>query len=449
MMLERSTSATLEEVKWEDVKKKVHAVNPQLAEKINSLKLGNNFVLYKARYPFGCTILNRSTFYLPYNGKLVSLHDAVIPKKIKENLMYNNYILGSVPLGLCLENTAELYMQQEDRIIPFSFFTPGKIFGLWSSLNNTRTDPAPRVWYITAGARSIFLLPKITDTPSYKKLSKARGLKQPMPRDLLQHGYVLAEMTKHVEFSNPWYTEMLFFPNDWLEQHEGEAWARFHLYLYEIAWEKADYWRNKVVYDYIWDSFIRDFGRRNLKVSPYIVDIVEHIVMIGLGVLPGFRPAIDDNEGPITDFQNDFIKIYGLRYFAPTIMVPAHFDGKPGEYIYWSLHLASYFESFPKPRTPSSIISDLREIINLLQKFSDAVLEGKIPEVIGTPFYDFFKKIQFDFFHSDVEIGDAIRHSREMAKEDKRLITCSKAFGKREFSEISPFVRGCVRISAR
>lgn len=446
MILDRSTNATLEEVSWREVRDAVIKVNPAIAEKIDALKLGKDLTLYKARYPFGCMILNRSTFYIPHAGRLLSLHDSAIPQKLKEALTYGQEIAASMPLGLCLNNTAELYMQQEERVIPFSFFTPGKIFGLWSSLSKSVAYPAPRVWYITAGARSIFLLPKITDTPSYKKLSKARALKRPVPRSLTEHGYILADMTRHAEFPSPWYTEILFFPRKWLEKHNGEAWARFHLFIHEEAWEKAEYWRNKVVYDYMWDSFVRDFARKNLRISPYIVDIVEHLMAIGLGVLPGFCPATDDQAGPIAAFQQDFISQYGLRYFSPVIMVPTHFNPEKNEYVYWSMQLATYFESFPKPRTPNSIISDLREVINLLHQFQQAVLEGKIPEVIGTPFYEFLKKVRFDFFHSDIEADDNIRHSSEMPKEDKRLVECSKNFGKRSFSEVSPFVRGCVRI---
>lgn len=448
MGLESQKSPSLEEVEWSQVRSAVKKVNPEIAEKIDALGTGKDFTLYRARYPFGSTILNKSTLYVPHEGKLVSLQDDSIPEKLKEDLQYGTDIATNMPLGLCINNTAELYMEQEDRVIPFSFFTPGKIFGLWSSLDLSNSFVGPRVWSITAGARSIFLLPKITDTPSYKKLCKSRGLKKPVPRNLLDHGPILADMANHSEFSEPWHTEILFFPKKWLEKQTGEAWSEFYLHIHESAWKKSEYWRNKVVYDYMWDSFVRDFAKKNIKISPYIVDIVEHLMMVGLGVLPGFKPAVSNCEGPIESLQKDFIDEYRLRYFAPTIMVPAHLSEGSDDYIYWSMQIVNYFESFPKPRTPNSIISDLREVINLLDLFVEAVLNGKIPEVVGTPFHEFLSKINFDFFHSDViPDDDIIRHSKNMPKEDKRLIKCSRSFGKRTFSEVSPFVRGCVRIS--
>jgi hypothetical protein len=446
-MAEPKSQPVLETVKWQDVREVVQRVNSKLAQAIDAIKGNDKFELYKAIYPFGSVIIDGNRFYLPYNNSLVPLDDSRISTDLQVKLGYNSYNAGSVPLGITLSHSVELYMLQEDRIIPFSIMTQGKIFGLWGSLNRSISYAAPRVWHMTAGARCIFLLPKITDTPSYKKLAKARGIKHPMPRGLLDHGPILTQMAKHKDFATAWSTEMLFFPRDWLEKHGGEAWAKFHLFLYEEAWEGTEYWRNKVVYDYIWDTFVKDLARQNVKVMPYIVDIVEHLIMIGLGVLPGFTPAIDEQIGPIEAFKSDFVNIYGLKRFAPTIMIPKYISQIDGGFVYWSLQLPTYFESTPKPRKANSIASDLREIMMLLERFRKAVLEGKIAAVIGTPFYEFIKKVRFDFFHSDIEPEDGIRPSSEMPEEDKNLIKCSTKFGRRGFSDISPFARGCVRIS--
>lgn len=439
---------TLDAIKWKSIRDVVHKINPDFAKIIDNLDVSDDFILYKARYPFGSMIIDVNKFYLPYNDKLVPLDDPQIPEELKKLLGYNSYNTGSLPLGICLNRSVELYMQQSDhRLIPFSLMDKGKIFGLWGSLNRNISYIAPKVWHMTAGARCIFFLPKITDTPSYKKLCKARSIKLPMPTNLLEQGPLLAQLAKHKDCS-PWFTEMLYFPRNWLEKRDTEAWANFHLFLHEIAWEGTEHWRNKVVYDYIWDTFVKDLTRRNIKVLPYIVDIVEHLIMIGLGVLPGFAPAIDEEIAPIESFKIDFVDIYGLKHFAPTIMIPKHLSHLDDKCVYWSLQLPTYFESTPKPRKENSIISDLKEVKNLLERFINAVLDQKIEAVLGTPFYDFIKEIRFDFFHSDIyDLEDGIRPSSEMPIEDKNLIKCSTKFGRRGFSEISPFVRGCVRIS--
>lgn len=337
-------------------------------------------------------------------------------------------------------------MQQDERIIPFSVMSSGTIFGIWGALNRAHSA-SPRVWHITSGARSIFLLPNISDTPSYKKLAKARNLKIPVPKELIDQGPVLAEISKHSNFTDRWHSEILFFPHIWLEEHAGEAWARFQLYLYTSAWEKTEYWRNKVVRNYIWDSFVKEFSKKNVRVSHYIFDIVEHLIMVALGVLPGFVAATDNSSAPIEAFQKDFLNIYGLKYYVPAIIVPAYIQHTKSKAVYWSMQFATYFESLPRPKATNSIVSDLREIIYLIDEFQKAVLAGKITSIIGTPFFELMKKIKFEFFHSNVSDDENIYHCNEMPKRDATLLEALCACENTQFSEISPFARGCVRIS--
>ncbi len=128
-------------------------------------------------------------------------------------------------------------------------------------------------------------------------------------------------------------------------------------------------------------------------------------------------------------------------------MVPKHYSATDGRSVYWSLQFPSYFESTPKPKKGSRIVDDLKAVKILLERFREAVINGKILIISTAPFYEFIKKSQFDFFHSDSDGDEGIRRNSEMPKEDKTLILCEKKFGRRTFSEVSPFSRGCVRIT--
>lgn len=437
----------LEELSWEDIRDEVGKVNPQLKEIIDGIGPSGRDFFYRARYPFGSKILDKSKFHIPYNREILPIDDPRIPNKIKEQLGYSTYTSHSVPLALSLNNSVELHLQAEDRITPFSLYTTGKLFGLWSALPSMQSF-GPRVWNITAGARCIFLLPKIQDSPSYKKLCKARNIKLSMPRTLLDQGIMLAQIAKHEDFQKKekWTTNILFFTRNWIIKSKDEKWKNLLLHLYEQAWQGADFWRNKVVYDLIWDTFVKDLSTRQVKVNPYIINIVEHIIMVGLGVLPGFSSAINNQSGPIDSFKADFINIYGLKNFAPTIMIPKHLSGHDKAFVYVSLQLPTHMESIPKSKKSGSITDNLKEIKTLLENFRKAVLDGKIPSVIGTPFYIFFEKVEFAFFHSDPDSEREIRPSYEMPIEDEDLISCPAKYGKKNFSDISPFIRGCVRI---
>lgn len=446
VMVEKVDYPSLEVVRWSDVREAVHTVNPALAEIMDSIKHVDELKLYRAKYAFGTDILRDSKFYVPYNGTVSPIDHPRIPDSIKQDLDYSKYASHSIPLGIILDHSIELYMQSEERINPFSLYTKGQLFGLWGTLGPTIRFEA-KVWNIMAGARCVFLLPKIQDAPSYKRLCKQRNVKRTMPRTLLDQGPMLAQMAQHKHFTSPWMAELLFFSKDCLKKNDDMSVKDLRLFLYGIAWEGSDYWRNKIVYDVIWDSFVKDLTMRYIRIMPYIVDIVRHLIVIGLGITPGFSSAVDDEVGPIEGLKADFIDIYGLKHFAPTILVPKHLSATDGRPVYWSLQLPSYFESTPKPKKESSIVDDLKAVKSLLERFREAVLGGKIPIVVGTPFYDFIKKVQFDFFHSDSDVEEGIRPNRDMPKEDKTLIQCAKKLGRQGFSEISPFTRGCIKIT--
>lgn len=434
--------AVFEKITWKEVREAVWQVNPSFAQMVDAVTPEGELALYKARYPFGSRIVDGSQIYSPYkDGSLIALENDRA-EFLTDILGYNH---GNVPLGIVLDKSVELYIKSADHVIPFSFLRRGRIFGLWSSLNRRLSHVAPQVWHMTAGAYDFFALAKLTDLPSYRKLSKARGVEQPLPRSLLAQGRMLTQVAQHKDFGTEWYTEVLFFPKECLEKREG-LWANFHLFLYEEAWGETAYWYNKVIFDNIFDSFVKELAREDIRVTPQAVDIVEHLIRIGLGVLPGFGPALDDEAAPVADLQQDLVKLYGLKYFAPTIMIPRHISKDEKRYVYWSLQLPSHFESAPKAKTNTSTLSMLREVKYLLEQFCKAVLDNKIPAVVGTSFYDFIKTVRFDFFHSEPDLREGIRPSSVMPKEDKTLIECMRKFGKRGFSEVSPFVRGCIRI---
>ena len=439
----------LEEIAWENVREEVHKVNPFLTELIDEFCTHSQLPLYRGRYPFGATIVKDGIFYLPTSkGTVLPLNDDSIPQSMQENVGYNN----GIPLGIVLRNSAELFMCPKARTIPFSIMQPGKLFGLWRALSSSLSYLAPQVWHMVAGARNIFFLPRITDTPSYKKLARARGIKQPMPRNLLDQWPMLTQLASHPNFSHKWYTDMLFFPFSWLNIKDGARLNSlpFHHYLLQEAWKSAEHWRNKVIYDFIWDSFIKEIiNEHNIKASPHLIDIVKHLILVGLGALPGFSPALDNQSAPIDGFKEDLVSIYDLKKFAPTIMVPHHFSLEEDKPVYVSLQLPTYFESAPRPRTPNSVMEELREIRMLINAFHYAVTEGTLKTVVGQPISEFFSKVNYEFFHSEHDPDQTIKHSKLMVAEDESLIKCSLNYGQRTFSEISPFVRGCIRISLK
>ncbi len=439
--------ATARLVKWQEVKKKISKVNPAFGKVIDKMDLRGGLDLYLVRYPYGSAIIENGCFYFPLeNGALAPIDSPLIPEKTRKQLGYNS---GSIPLGIVLHNSTELFIPTEDRIIPFSTMAPGKIFALWSVLNRSKTFWAIKIWSMNAGARSIFLLPKFSDSIAYKKLARARNIKLPLPRKLFDHGPVMGAIAQHEAFADDWYVEMLFFSTEWMQKQDTETWKDFHRYLLQEGWDTTEYWRNKIVYDLVWDLFVKKLGRQGIKTNSRTIDIVKHLVAINAGALPGFSPAIDNEAAPIEALQNDLQEIYGFKDQFPTIMVPRYyspFDPRP---VYWSFQYPTYFESYPKRMTENSTLVDLREAHYLLDHFYNAILHRAINEMVNVPLYDLINQTEVAFFHNESDQEGIVRSSGEIPKEDASFMQSSSASGSRIFALHGPFVRGCVRLSVK
>ena len=239
--------------------------------------------------------------------------EAGVPLEVREQLGYHD---GHIPLGMVLNRSVELYMQTEDRVIPFNVIKAGRLVGLTFVLSPVHVWP--QAWHMTAGARSIFVLPKITDSISHRKLCRARGMKVPLARDLGTHWSLLTKMANDSGFSQPWCTEVLFFSKKWVDNSKDDDWLRFNYFLYQEGWAAIEYMLTKTVYDHVWDILIRELTKYDIKATPFIIDVTKYIIMVGLGAVPGFSPAINDDEAPIKGLQEDFINHYGLKNYAPT-----------------------------------------------------------------------------------------------------------------------------------
>lgn len=304
--MDRLNRSSFIETRWDEIRDSVSKVNPTFASVIDGLKTKNDYPLYKVYYPFGSLIIDNGRFRFPLkDGTLAPITSSYIPPHIREQLGYN---AGSIPLGIVLNHSVELFLQTEDRVIPYSLNHAGKLIGLWTALSSLHVWLD--AWQMTAGARSIFVLPKITDTVSHKKLCRARGIKMALPRNLGMHWSLLTKLAQHSNFKQPWFTEVLLFSKNWLNEQKNDSWVRFQHFLYQEAWTGTEYWRRKIVYDHIWDTIIRELTKNDIRATPFIIDIVKFIIMVGLGVVPGFCPAINDEEVPIEGLQEDFINLY-------------------------------------------------------------------------------------------------------------------------------------------
>lgn len=436
--MNEASKSKIEELTWKDVRVEVAKINSELAKIIDEIDPDREYTVFKASYPFGSAILKGGHFYLPnQSGDLVPLHSPEISASVQKKLGYN---LGTNPVSMILKNTAEIFMILDDYTIPlYGLISPGKVMSTWRVLNKNSEAPA-FLWDMTAGARSIFMLPKISETAGYNRIRKEFHLHMEKPKTYLNHWEIFRSISQDSKFGETWATEIIFFSEKWFTNLNDKKWKNFKLYLLERAWFGSEFFRNQFVWDLIF-SLIQK--QRNIKPSPYIVDTVKHLLAMGMGAFPGFVAAEDDSAGPIKRLQEIFTTIYRLNDYEPVVMHP-YFLFDNDRPIYYSLEYPTTIEFSPRSRESATKIHDLYDVQSLLSKCLMDV-RSKNLNLSGTSLYDLPKNVQYDFFHTEILNYSGIRLSSEIPLEDSTFMLRAKNASKK-FPAVNAFMRGCIRI---
>lgn len=431
----------LKALTWQDVRHRVNEVNPVLGKIIDDLSPSSNFKLYQFDYPYGTEFVQRGDFYLPHEGGLISLQDPAVPVSAKTNLGYNRF---SNPLSLVLNKSIEFFILTEGRIIPFATMRTGEVFGLGNVFDGFISHCPPSfIWNVTAGARSVSMLSKISDSISHRRLVQHYQLQSSCPKSLADHWGIFREIANHDSFGDPWSVELLFFSHEWVKHLNDDAWTPFRVYLQNLVWEKTAYWRSQFVSDLVWKHIQR---QENIKPSAYVADIVKYLFAVGVGALPGFMPAMDNELGPIDRICEAYQTVYRLRDYPPIIMQPEYFDYHHPLPTYTSLQFLSVMDLSPKANERSSTIADLYAAQSLVKRYLRGIRDGNY-KMEGTWLYEMAQAVEYRFFHSNASQYPNIENAAEILALDARFQAILDQNPGAAFPSTSRFLRGCVQIS--
>lgn len=416
----------IKELHWKDARSHVKKVNEKLAKLIDQFGPNDRYSFIKAQYAYGSSILKKGVLQLPSKEGNIPFNHASIPCKIQKKLNYS-----SVPVGLILTRSVEVFFETEERCMPSKFLETGSMFGLWESFDKTCPAFIQNVWNLSAGARTLFLLPSISDAIYHGRLKRKHGIQMYPPKNLLEHYKVFKELSNAAQLDSPWECEILFFIDKWLEDHEKNlACNRLHkLWLME-AWQQSYNCRNKMSYDVAWEEFSREIYRRNYKPRAHIINIIKHLLAIGEGVYPGFSPVeLGESAAPTSMIMRAYAHDYLLKYH-PFIMKPHHLR-KKGECVYYSLSLPTQLEYTPQAKNSPSIIANLREIKSLMD-----ILLGHIQD----------KKVSYEYFHAEHDQFGEIKRASEIPFGDPTFQSILNQHENALFCDNSTFWQGCIRI---
>lgn len=435
--------ARLKSYTWKDVRESVRRVNPTLASIIDDLSPSDTYTFYRCAYQYGDEVVKHGDLYLPNDGELVSIKSPDVSQTIKKEIGYNHF---SNPLSMVLNNAVEFFIPIEGRIIPYAIMQPGDIFGLGTVFDSFHSHfPPSFLWYMTAGARSVCMLSKISDSVSHRRLVQQYQIHEACPKSLQDHWRIFRELVNSPDFGNPWQVELLYFSQHWVKHLNDKAWIRFRGYLQDLVWEKTAYWRSQFISDLVLTHIQRQEG---IKPSAYIADIVKYLFAVGVGALPGFMPAIDNALGPFDRVGAAYESVYRMKDYLPIVMQPGYFNSKSKDAVYASLQFLSVMELSPKSNERSSTIADLYAVQSLVKRYLRGITQGDY-NMNGTWLYEMAEKVFFRFYHSSASQYPNILDTHVLIEKDSRFQQLLKGRDLSEFPATGRFLRGCVQLASR
>jgi hypothetical protein len=429
---------------WSAVREEVAAVKPELAAIIDKISPDKTYRLYRVKYRYGDLMVRQGKLQLPdSNGILRSLeHPESLDPQIVADLNYN---LDSNPVTLVLSKALELFFNAKNRTILFAMASTGTLFGGWKLLDPKISFHPAFLWDISAGARSAFMLPKISEANGHLALKKQFRTTADKPTGLFDHWHVFKEIANHDSFSEPWETEVLLFSSAWFAHLEDPAWVPLHHYMLNSSWKETDYLRNQVFWNSIFSLLSSEV---NARFAPHILDTVRHLFTVAAGGLPGYVPAQNSDYLPMQGLQEAYTDVYGLIKYPPILMQPGHFDpnDKTSHPIYYALKFPSAMEFTPKHSSRVSTIGELSQVAHLLGKYQDALLNANL-RIEYTPFYSAAANVNFSYLHSDPGTYNTIIPSASLPALDPRFDAILKRYPGTDLPTNSSFLRGCVQIA--
>jgi hypothetical protein len=427
----------LEITNWSRIREDIKKANPDLAEIIDELSPNNKYKLIRAKYCFGDLIIKNGELRLPSKEGL--LFPLSHPEADKSFSAFFNY--SSIPLGILLNKASEVFLTDRDAVIPLKFLAPGEMFGTFEILNHLISHKSAPHWTISAGSRSVFSLPKISDAIGLKHLRKYYNLKSDQhPTVLADHWYFFKQIANHPNFEQPWYSDVIFFTEDWFafSEKKDPAWQKFQLFLFKKGWSQSQQIFEKQNLGFLYKMFIEKVSKRYLPSSPYLIDTLKHLFLICIGSGLAFQSTCSsDVIAPSQGLESAILNIYGLKKYSPTLMNAVTFSSTLHRSpLYYSLIFPLITEgSADKKFRTSTLMQELKCLKNLIE-----IIKSDKNFAENT----FLKNKQFDFFHAQPDIEKEIKLSPLILEKDPQFTNAK--FQRLPVCATSPFWRGCIQI---
>jgi hypothetical protein len=428
---------SFQEVTWDDVRLTIKKITPDMFEAIEAISPDSSYKLYVAEYAYGAPLIGEEgIFQLQINEKFAPINSPDIPKMMQKQLSYNHH---GLPLGIVLDGSLQLSNKEiNDLAYPETVFTKGSVFAAQAVIDLPTRYQAIYYWRMRAGARSVYMLPSISNREKYSKLRKYFNLECDLPNSQQDHWLLFQSIANSVQFNENWKCRCLLFGKKFIDKLSSHQ--KLYTALTQRVIEGTGHLRNKTV-GRMWDDHVANI--RNKLVDRYILSIGWHIIKASLGDQASFKLATDDDTyGPFVKITEAIVDIYGLKSYAPMIMVPQMYNRMKEAFSYVSIQFPTIEHSRNRANKAKYLMADFREIKYVVDSFINGLPHEVIREI---PLYN-FREYNYTYYSADNDSHGQFRPAETIFDEDPSLKYWQN-FSNNKVDTRNAFLRACVRIS--
>lgn len=425
---------------WQEARPYFADSNPAFTNTVDAIDPGNECKLYRVSYPYGAPIVTNGELLLPDNHGRPCELTAFPNRGIAEALSYS-----PIPLSYIASKSCEIFVNANNQnVVPLKLLEKGEFFGMFETLNFLSGIQSRPPWCVTAGARSLCLLPKISNSMGHQRLVREFNTPTLPPRHHKDHWRIFKYLANHPSAKSNWRCEVIFFSKDWLNNHNnGISWLKFYQYLYKTTWRQAHHTPQESHMSLTWQAFANAIGSRNLKPRPYLTETVRHLLAASMGMVPSFVPATNDQAAPISILGDIYVNCYNLKHYLPTFIRPVNLTlGKSHNRAYYSLSVPIVLEGTPATRTPPQVMTDLRDVKRLIDTLKQAANSDALIFPASTPVL----QSNYEYYHTGSDMHNEILPASEIPVRDTEFMYRADQYPDRSFCATSPFLNGCVAI---
>lgn len=344
---------------------------------------------------------------------------------------------------LVLNKSCEIFSEYGDRLMSQALIGAGEFFCIDSFFNQNIT-PHTKLCKITAGARNVFMLPKVADQVRHRKMQDAFNFELKKSENPQDHWRVFKYLANSSKIKDKWECRVLFFdPKIWGQYRNDPAWQGFYNILLQQLQDESEFQRQQGVLEML--IGITQKQRQHLRFFLPEVEQMKQLFMLGMKGTPGFKVAESDETLPLQLIQSAYLEHYGMKEYPPLILTSAYFDWRKDTEtpIYYSFNHPNSYYCSPAVNDLKTNAEELEHFIWGFKKVVNLILTQDIIDE-NSPFYQFLQSCEFNFYHPKTENNkDFI--SPTMAPSHNPLLM--KGWEKHfQFPVHSTFWKGCVGI---